>query len=441
MKTVLVLGAGLVARPLVRYLLDLPDIHVIVASRTVQKADELIAGHPRGEARALVVNSAADLQPFVAEADLVVSLLPATHHRYAAELCLQLGKHMVTTSYVSPAMREFDAPARDRGLTLLNECGVDPGIDHMSAMRVIDGVRARGGQVAEFSSYCGGLPAPEANTNPWGYKFSWSPRGVLTAATNAARYLKNRQIVEVPGPELFAHYETVQVPGAGAFEGYPNRDSLIYQDLYGLQQARGMFRGTLRMPGHCRTWKKMAELGLFSLAERPDFRGLTLVEYLAKVADVDPKGNVRAAVARRLGLAPDDDVLQKFAWLGLFSAVPLPPNPFTALDILAGRMAEKMPFAPGERDMLVMQHEFVAEYPDGRVEHIRSTLIDYGEPNGDSSMARTVSLPAAIAVRLILEGQIVRRGVVVPVTPDLYEPILNELETLDIACRESYETV
>jgi hypothetical protein len=330
-------------------------------------------------------------------------------------------------------MQALDGPARAAGLTFLNECGVDPGTDHMSAMRVIHGAEREGGKVVSFRSYCGGLPAPEANTNPIGYKFSWSPRAVLVAATNPARYLRDGTIVEVPGDELFANPEIVEVPGAGTFEGYPNRDSLPYREMYGLEDLRTMFRGTLRNVGHCETWYPWVKLGLLDATPRADLAGKTYLDFLR---DFAPGANdVRRTLAERLDLAVDAPALAKLEWLGLFEDEPLAVTEGGNIDVMSARMLERCPYAEGERDMIVMQHEFTIEYPD-RTEEARSSLVDFGVPGGDSSMARTVSLPVAIATRRIVEGTLDERGVVAPVRPETYNPILDELEGLGIKFEE-----
>jgi saccharopine dehydrogenase (NADP+, L-glutamate forming) len=441
MKKVLVLGAGLVSRPLVRYLLDQPDFHVTVASRTVSKAEALVGGHPQGSALPLLANETAKLEKLVSEHDLAISLLPAPLHPVVAEMCVSHRKHMVTTSYVSPKMRALDEPARAAGITLLNEVGVDPGIDHMSAMRVIHGVEARGGKVVSFKSYCGGLPAPEANDNPWGYKFSWSPRGVCTAGKNAARYREGGKLVEIPGPELFANHHPVSVGGIGELEGYPNRDSLIYVELYGLEGIETMFRGTLRYPGWCACLKKVVELGLLDETPVTYPPGTTFAKWLAGFIQSRSTEGLREQVARHLKLDNGSNVLDRWEWLGLFSNDPLPivGQQTTALDVLAARMEAKMQYKKGERDMLILLHRFVARFPGRPDEHISSTLIDFGQPDGDSSMARTVSLPAAVGTRLILTGAIREPGVHIPVRPEIYNPILDELATMGIRCEEKTE--
>jgi len=441
MKKVLVLGAGLVSRPLVRYLLDHPDFGVTVASRTVSKAEALVAGHKNGNAVQLLANETAKLEKLVSEHDLAISLLPAPLHPVVAEMCASHRKHMVTTSYVSPKMRSLDDAAKSAGVILLNEIGVDPGIDHMSAMRVIHDVKKRGGQVVSFKSYCGGLPAPEANDNPWGYKFSWSPRGVCTAGKNAARYRENGKLVEIPGPELFTCHHPVSVTGIGELEGYPNRDSLIYVELYGLEGIDTMFRGTLRYPGWCACLKKVVDLGLLDETPVTYPPGMTFAKWTAGFIKAKSAASLREQVAKHLGLERASNVLDRWEWLGLFSDEPLPitGQQTTALDVLAARMDAKMPYKKGERDMLILLHRFVARFPGQPDERISSTLIDFGQPAGDSSMARTVSLPAAVATRLILTGQIRETGVQIPVTPAIYAPVLDELATMGIRCEEKTE--
>lgn len=438
MSRILVLGAGLVARPLVQYLLDRPDFQVTVASRTVEKARALIGDHPNGQALAFDIEREPDrLDDLVAQADLAVSMLPYIHHLQVAQACLRHRRHLVTTSYVKDEMRAMDGAARQAGVLFLNEIGLDPGIDHMSAMRIIDRVHANGGQVVSFRSYCGGLPAPEANTNPFGYKFSWSPRGVLLAGRNDARYLEEGEVVEIPNRRLFATRHPVTVEGVGDLEAYPNRDSLPYIQLYGIPEARTMYRGTLRYPGWCETWQKFVELGLLDLTEREDLLGMTYRQLLAHLIGRPETSDLRRDLAVHLDLPEGSPILDRFEWLGLLSDDPLPPQR-TILDILAVRMQEKLQYAPGERDMVVLLHDFGVEYPDRR-ERIRSWLIDFGVPHGDTAMARTVGLPAAIATRLILQGVIRLTGVHIPVLPEIYGPVLAELEEQGIRVEERTE--
>ncbi len=440
MKKVLVLGAGLVARPLVQYLLALEDFSVVVADVEFARAEKLVAGHPRGRAENLDISKREDLFAAIGRADLVVSMVPYTFHPLVAELAIAQGKHMVTASYVSPAMREFDAAARAKGVILLNELGLDPGIDHMEAMRVIHEVHASGGRVAGFTSWCGGLPAPEANTNPFGYKFSWSPRGVLLASKNSAKYLKDGRAVSIPAADLFASPQIIPIPGLGEFEGYPNRDSVSYRETYGIPEALTVFRGTLRYSGWCETLRRMVELGLLEDAPK-DRSGASFLDLMRELSQAGPGADIRAAVAARLELASGSAVLDRMDWLGLFAASPLPLAKGSALDNLSALMVEKLKYEAGERDMIVLQHEFLVTAASGRNERIVSTLVDYGVPGGDSSMSRTVGLPAAIGARLVLEGKIAVTGVQVPVRPEIYEPILRELEAHGVRFTEARQVL
>lgn len=441
MKKVLVLGAGLVAGAHTRYLLEQPDFHVTVASRTVRKAKDIIKGYPNGEARQLNVADEAALEGLISQADLAVSLLPYAYHPTVARLCVKHRKHMVTTSYVKEPMVQLDGAAQEAGVILLNEIGVDPGIDHMAAMKIIHQVQRDGGEITSFTSWCGGLPAPEANSNPYGYKFSWSPKGVLLASRNSARYLKDGMEVVIPGEELFDHRWTVPVEVEGEmidFEGYPNRDSLPYMETYGITTTRGMFRGTLRNVGWCETMKKIVDLGLVDTDKLDDIAGLTFAQFTARL--IGSSGDLKQDLAAYLSIAEDSQVMSRLEWLGLLSDDPLPVTKGAPIDILTARMLEKMQFEEGERDLLILQHEFMAEYPDQR-QKITATMVDFGIPHGDTSMSRTVGLPAAIGVRMILQGKINLTGVHTPVVPEIYEPVLEELERLGIGFTETWETI
>ena len=433
MKQVLCLGAGLVARPFIQYLSD-NDFHVVVASRTISKAERLIEGCENAEAVAF--NIAKDdelLEKLTKEADLVCSLLPYTFHVKAAKVAIKHKTHFCTTSYISDEMKALDDEAKTAGILLLNECGVDPGIDHMSAMKIIDEVHNNNGKIESFTSFTGGLPAPDANNNPYGYKLSWSPRGVLLAGRNDAQFLRDGKEVRIPGSELFENCELMEVPGMGTFEGYPNRNSLSYIDIYNIQETKTMLRGTFRNVGWCGTLDKIADLGLLDIEER-SLDGMTYAALMRELISTN-ESDVKTAVARFCNIEQDDQIMKRLEWLGLFEETVIPQGINTILDALCNLFEEKLQYSPGERDMIVMHHEFIAEYPDKK-QRITSTLIDYGIPNGDSSMSRTVALPVAIASKMILDGKINLTGVHRPIIPEIYEPILNELETLDIKMEE-----
>lgn len=437
MARILVLGAGMVAGPLVRYLLD-AGADLTVTSLEAAEAERLLGGHASGRALRFDLADDDGLSTLVAAHDLTVSLVPYAFHPKVAAHCLRHGRHLITASYVAPAMQALDADARAGGLTFLNEMGLDPGIDHMSAMRVIDAVAAEGGRLRSFRSYCGGLPAPDANDNPLGYKFSWAPRGVLLACRNSARYRREGREVAVPAERLFRDMHLLHVPGAGDFEAYPNRDSLVYLEAYGLPaDIETLFRGTLRNLGWCDTLHAFGRLGL--LDDRPREGGRTRRDYVRSLLGAAPGETARAAAARTLGTAPGCLPAANLEWLGLDDETPLGAGPRSPLDVLGDAMLAKLTYGAGQRDMVVMFHEFLHDTAAGRRRRTTSRLVACGEPGGDTAMARTVSLPAAVAAKLVLEGKLVERGVLRPVVPAIYGPVLAELAALGIECLEETE--
>ncbi len=438
MKNVLILGAGRVAKPMVEYLTRFPEIKVIVASRHVDHVKGWFPPNSHHEVIQHDFTHDGESESIVQKGDVIVSLLPYTLHLKFAREAIKLGKHLVTTSYVSPDMKALDAEAKAKGVLLLNEIGLDPGIDHMSAKKIIDDAHEQGGKIEAFKSYCGGIPAPEANDNPLGYKFSWSPRGVLMAGRNAARYLKEGKIVEIPGGELFKHHWPIQIDSL-QLETYTNRDCLGYIELYQIPEVRTLFRGTLRYPGWSDFMQGIADLGLLKEDRLDGVKGKPYVEIFAQILNTTP-AELKTVIRNRVS-NHTDDLIAKLEWLGLFDQQQTFPEPTTTpIDFLTHLMLEKMQYKPGERDLVVLYHDFLIAYPD-RKERVTSTLIEYGIPNGDSAMARTVSLPAAIAVRLLLEGKIKVTGVHIPVIREIYEPVLAELEQLGIRSVENSEPV
>ncbi|UCF49953.1 MAG: saccharopine dehydrogenase NADP-binding domain-containing protein [Thermoplasmatales archaeon] len=439
-NNVLVLGAGLVSKPLVRYLLDQPNFSVTMASRTVSKAEKIINGHKFGTAVALNVKDNVFLEKLVSESDLTVSLLPYNYHVKVANLCIKHKKHLVTTSYVSKEMKSLDKEAKDVGIILLNECGLDPGIDHMSAMRIIHEIEENDGKIISFKSTTGALPSFEANNNPFGYKFSWSPRGVLLASRNDAKWLENRKEVSIPGEKLFENYYIQDVQGVGTFENYPNRDSIPYKDIYGLKDAKTVYRGTFRFTGWCETLRKIVALGWLNDKPVNGFKGKSYGDLTRFLINAKENEKLIEKTAEFLKIETYSTVIKRLGWLGLFSDLKLPEGKDSPLDYLNVLTYDKMYLDKKERDMIVMVHEFIAKYPTKK-EYITSTLVDYGIPNGDSSISRTVALPAAIAVKMILNGLINQSGVHIPVIPEIYNPILNELKELGIKFKEKKDVL
>lgn len=439
MKKILIIGAGLVAKPAVKYLLNQPEFHVTVADQVKNKAAEIVGDNPGGNAICLDVNDNLSLKNAIADSDVVVSLLPWIFHPVIAEFCLEFNKHLITASYVKKEMQAFHKKAREKKLVFLNEMGVDPGIDHMAAMKIINEVKEAGGEITSFASYCGGLPAPENNNNPMGYKFSWSPDGVMLAANNDSRYLLDGKIITVSGQDLFRHYDLITIPGAGVLEAYVNRDALPYMDLYGINSVKNMFRGTLRNIGSCETWDYFKKLDLLNQKNMFDFNEVSPVQVLAKI--VKSSGlEVKKDIARYLEIFEHSLILKKLEWLGLLNEEKINIGTASVFDMFAHILQKKLVYNKNEMDLLVQHHEFTARYPDGRQEKITSTMINTGIPGGDSSMSRTVGLPVAIAAKMVAEGKINHHGVIIPIYKEIYDPLLAELETMDIKFKESKVT-
>ncbi|MCF7793048.1 MAG: saccharopine dehydrogenase NADP-binding domain-containing protein [Candidatus Cloacimonetes bacterium] len=436
-KKIVIFGAGLVTKPMVDYLAN-HQYETTVADIVLEKAQVLADPHSNVQAVQLDSQDEKHVERLIQNCDLAVSLLPAAMHPKIAKKCIKLKKHMVTASYISEAMRKLDEAAKSSGITILNEIGVDPGIDHMSAMKIFHEVQEKGGNIVSFMSYCGGLPAPEADTNPLGYKFSWAPKGVLTAAGNGATYLKDDNVIKIPGEELFSHYWLVEVPGAGVFEAYPNRDSLSYIKTYNLKNVKTMYRGTFRKISHCDLWYIFGKMGFFK--QEPVYKNLsgTVREFiLTKMMKLSKDACLKTAIAEKYNISKSSIILKKMAWLGFFDDTPIPLKKGAGIDVLTALMLDKMQYEKGERDLLVLHHEFIADFA-GKEQRITSTMIDHGIPNGDTSMARTVSLPAAIGVHLILAGKIKRTGVIMPKYKEIYQPVLQELDKLGIKIEEKY---
>jgi saccharopine dehydrogenase-like NADP-dependent oxidoreductase len=334
-------------------------------------------------------------------------------------------------------MQALDAQAKEAGIIILNELGLDPGIDHMSAMRIIDHVHNKGGKIEEFYSICGALPAPEAATNPFRYKFSWSPKGVVMAGNNDGKYMKDGVEIYVPTQDLFKNPLQVNFTDVGQLEVYPNRDSIMYIDIYGIPEVKTIQRGTFRFKGWCETLHVMKQLNLISY-DKVNLEGKTYADFIAMQIGASDSTNIRQKVAAHLGIDAEAYALNAMEWLGLFSNQPLNRTEDSPYEVTSDLMIAKMELGHHERDMVVMQHSFLASYPDGTKEVIRSRMLDFGTPATDTSIARTVALPAAIGVEMILAGEITVKGVFRPVLPAIYNPILDALEKLDIRMVEEY---
>lgn len=435
MKKVLILGAGMVVKPMVDYLLD-HQIFVTIASRTKSKADDILNNRNNGQTIAWTVDDEETLDKMVEEHDLTVSLLPYAYHAMVGKLCIKHKKNMVTTSYVQPEMFDLDKPAKEAGIIILNEIGVDPGIDHMSAQKIIDEVHEKGGKIEEFYSITGALAAPEAADNPLKYKFSWSPKGVVKAGNNAARYLQNGKEVNIPSKDLFKATFFTNFPNIGELEVYPNRDSINYIDIYQIPEAKTMFRGTFRYRGWCETIDTMKALNLIS--EEPiDLEGMTYADLIAHQINAKDSSDIKKKTADYLNISEDAHALKALEWLGLFDDKPINRKEDSPFEVTSDLMMKKMELGQEERDIVAMQHTFLVDF-DKQKEVIKSSMLVYGSPSTDTSVARTVAIPAAISVKLILEGEINLKGVYRPVIPEIYDPVLKELENYGIKLEEKY---
>jgi saccharopine dehydrogenase-like NADP-dependent oxidoreductase len=444
MKKILVLGAGQSTAYLIPFLLEQAEKHdwlVAVGDVYQDAAAARIDGHPRGEAIYFDVNDAELRSAHIKEADLVVNMLPPTHQHVVGWDCAANGAHMVSASYEDIHMKDLDMDANRRGILILNEMGLDPGIDHMSAMEIIADIRRRGGHVESFKSYGCGLPAPDADVNPLRYAITWNPRNIVMAGEWGATYLVDGKIKMLPSHEVFQRTWPVQVDGVGQMEAYPNRDSLYYRQLFGLNKAHTMIRGTMRYPGWCETWLPVVRLGLPNETMRiPDVERLAYRDITEMFLPVHMgEGKLEARLADYLKINPTGQIMQNLEWLGLFSDDAVPAGAATVSEVMIDLLRRKLELPPGEKDMIVIMHEIDARFPDdgNRGERIVSTLVQFGERGGATAMSKAVGLPAGIAATLILNGEIRLTGCQLPTHPAVHTRVLEELKTYGVKFKQS----
>lgn len=441
MKTILVIGAGRSSSALINYLLNNSSScnwTIRVGDVNLKQAQDRVGTNDRGAAFVFDINNQQQRETEISNADLVVSMLPAFMHGQVAEDCVRFGKHLVTASYVSDKMKSLHEEARTKGVILLNEIGLDPGIDHMSAMQIIDEIRNKGGEMEAFYSYCGGLVAPESNDNPWGYKFSWNPRNVILAGQGTAQYIRNAKYRYLPYQRLFSEAKSIEVEGYGKFDAYANRDSLSYRGVYGLDHIPTMLRGTLRHDGFCEAWNVFVQLGItddnWVIEDSANMTYAALVESLLP----EGSGSLRERLAYLAGVEATGAVMDKVEWTGVLSESKIGLSSATPAQALQKLLEEKWKLQQGDKDMVVMQHVF--EFKRNGSQHkITSSLVVTGEDEVNTAMAKTVGLPAAIAIKMILTGKFQGSGVIVPVKRDLYEPVLLELKEHGIVFNEVHE--
>ena len=435
MQHILILGAGRSSSTLIKYLLDHSQEnswHITLGDINEELAMQKIGTHPNGRGIKFDVMDQGLRGQLIDAADIVISMLPARMHSLVAKNCVKSRKPLLTASYVSEEIRELDAEARKKGVLLLNEMGVDPGIDHMSAMRIIHRIRKAGGKIDVFESNTGGLVAPTYDNNPWRYKFTWNPRNVVLAGQAGARFLHNGNFKYIPYHKLFQRYEIIRILDLGKFEAYPNRDSLTYQEDYQLHDLSTMFRGTIRRVGFCDAWNALVQLGATDDSYQVEFPGeMTYRDFTNSFLAYNIVDPVETKLARYLEIDPNGEIMQKLAWLGLFERRKAGIQDQTPARILQNLLEEKLTLEPGDRDMIVMQHKF--EYIlDGRKKRIVSSMAFIGDDTVDTAMSMTVGLPLAIATKLILLGKIKMTGVHIPIHEEIYQPVLDELESYGI---------
>jgi len=440
MNKILVLGAGRSSSSLIGYLLNKAAAkgwEVTVGDFSEKYAREKVGSSLFGKVITFDINDETSSKRAIESADVVISLMPAHLHTLVAKHCLVLGKHLLNASYVSDEMKTFHNEALEKGLLFLNECGLDPGIDHMSAKQVIDRISASGGKLNSFESFTGGLIAPETDPeNPWRYKFTWNPRNVVMAGQGTAKFLKDGLYKYIPYQQLFTRITKITVPGYGDYEGYANRDSLKYLETYGLQGIKTMLRGTLRNEGYCSAWNVLVQLGCCDdtyTMESVD--QLTHAGFINSFLGAVEGESVEEKICSVFGLKDTGGEIKRLRWSGLFSDELVGLEQGTPAQILEHILAKRWKLNSGDKDFIVMWHRFIYEV-NGESKEIQSYLTATGEDEVETAMAKTVGLPLAIAADLLLEGRISVRGVVIPTAKEIYEPVLDELRKYDIRFTE-----
>lgn len=440
MKSILILGAGLSASSMIRYLLSHAeefDWNIRIVDQDLELIKRKINGHSRAVALSFNALDSNERKPEIGHADLVISMLPARFHVEVARDCIDLKTDLITPSYISSEMRSLHKEALNKGVLIMNEIGVDPGIDHMSAMKIIHEIQKKGGELTSFKSFCGGLIAPEYDDNPWHYKFTWNPRNVVLAGQGgAATFVHNGEYKYIPYNRLFERLDEIEIEEYGKFEGYPNRDSLSYRSTYGLNDIPTLYRGTLRKPNYCKGWHVFIELGMTD-----DTYKMTQSEILTPRAFLNAflPYNEKLTVEEKFKKFLRDDRLylyNQFEWLGIFEKDASFGFPDASpAQLLEKLLTKKWILNEGDKDMLVMYHEFEYKINNSK-KKIISSMINIGEDQTYTSMSNTVGLPVAIAAKMILNGEINEKGVTLPIHPEVYEPILKELELFNIKFEE-----
>lgn len=434
MRKILLIGAGRSSTSLIRYLLDHAEKEnwkLRVGDMNLALASSKVGDHHYAEAFSFDAMDFEARRKEIKDCDLVISMLPASLHASVARDCVELGVDVLTPSYITSEMVALDSDAKDNGVLILNELGVDPGIDHMSAMSVIDEIKNKGAKLVRFESFTGGLVAPESDNNPWGYKFTWNPRNVVLAGQGgSARFLQGGQYKYIPSFKLFERVKPIEVEGMGLFEGYANRDSLRYRKVYGLEDIPTIYRGTLRRSGFSEAWNVFVQLGMTQDDFEVDkLEGMTFRDFTNSFLSFDMETRVEDKLRDYIEMS--DEVFEKLKWLGIFKDEKLGLNSGTPAQVLQHILEQKWGLGHGDKDMIVMWHRF--NYIQDEIEHeVHASLAYIGEDQEHTAMAKTVGLPLGIAAKLVLNGIIDDKGVQLPVIESIYRPILEELKEFGI---------
>lgn len=441
MRIILIIGAGRSASSLIQYLLSKSEkehLHLIIGDLSLALAQKKTNNHPNATPIALDIFDATQRNAAIQKANIVISMLPAHLHIEVAKDCIFYKKHLVTASYVSDAMQELDALAKENNLVFMNEIGLDPGIDHMSAMKVIDEIQEKRGKMLLFESFCGGLVAPESDTNLWNYKFTWAPRNVVLAGQGgAAKFIQEGAYKYIPYGNLFRRTEFLEVEGFGKFEAYSNRDSLKYRNVYGLDEVLTLYRGTIRRVGFSKAWNMFVQLGMTDDSyTMEDSENMSYRQFVNAFLPYHPTDSVEIKMRLILKIDQDDIMWDKLLELDLFNRnKKVGLKNATPAQILEKILTDSWTLQPKDKDMIVMYHKFGYEI-NGKKEQIDSKMVCIGDDQTYTAMAKTVGLPVAMATLLILNGKITTPGVQLPIRKEVYLPILKELEEYGVVFKE-----
>lgn len=434
MKKILVIGAGRSSSSMIKYFLQhaaKENWFVRVGDMNLELAQEKVGNSKFGEAFKFNALNPDERWQELQGKDLVVSMLPASLHVEIVKDCIKQGIHVITPSYISNEMKALDEEAKKAGVLVMNEIGVDPGMDHMSAKKILDDITEQGGKLDSFESFTGGLVAPESDNNPWNYKFTWNPRNVVIAGQGgAAKFIQEGQYKYIPYHKLFRRTEIIEIDGFGKFEGYANRDSLKYRSIYELDDIPTIYRGTLRRVGFCRAWNMFVQLGATDdsyVLEGSE--NMTYRDFINSFLAYDPHNSVELKLRYYLNIEQDDYVWEKLEWLGIFSDKKVGLKDATPAQILQKILEDKWTLEENDKDMIVMWHKFTY-WLNNEFKEIHSSLVYIGADQTYTAMSDTVGLPVAICAKMILNGTITMTGVQLPIYREIYEPVMNELETL-----------